>query len=111
MWARLIAIIIGLWLMASASVLGYGGAARTCHVIVGALAVTLATIAIWEVTRPLRWINTALGVVLMVVPLVLGFEQAALVNSIASGVVTTAASLVRGTVRSEFGGGWSILWR
>lgn len=75
MWARLLNIVLGVWLMASPSVLGYVGQARTNSTITGALAASFACIAIWGVTRPLRWLNVALGAWLIVAGWVLGFES------------------------------------
>ena len=111
MWARFLNIVLGVWLMASPSVLGYGGQARTNSTITGALAASFACIAIWAVTRPLRWLNVALGAWLIVAGWVLGFESIAAINSSIAGAVMTGLALVRGAVKEHFGGGWSALWR
>jgi hypothetical protein len=52
MWAQCLNAMLGIWLMAAPTILGYGGPARTNHQIVGPLAVSCAVIALWEVTRP-----------------------------------------------------------
>ncbi|CAN5373025.1 MAG: SPW repeat domain-containing protein [Pyrinomonadaceae bacterium] len=61
MWPRIINIALGVWLMAAPAVIGDAGAARTNDVIVGALAASLALIAISEAARPARWAGFALG--------------------------------------------------
>jgi hypothetical protein len=112
MWAQLINAMLGIWLMAAPTILGYGGPARTNSHIVGPLAVSCAVIALWEVTRPVRWGNLALGLWLLVAPWVFTDTWGALFNSSLVGLLLMAFALVRGTVEPQrFGGGWSALWR
>ncbi len=111
MWARIINTFLGIWLMAAPAILGYGGPAATNHRIVGPIAATFAVVAIWEVTRPLRWVNLGLGLWLIVSPLVLGYGSTAAINSLAAGVALALLALVRGKIARQFGGGWSALWR
>jgi len=110
MWARLLNICLGVWLMASPAVLGYGGAARTNNTIVGALVASFACIAVWEVMRSLRWVNFALGLWLLVAGGLFGSELSASVNSTIVGLLIAALALVRGKVKECFAGGWSSLW-
>ena len=111
MWAQVVNALLGVWLLAAPAVLGYGDPARTNDRIVGPLAASLAAIAVWEVTRPLRWANLAFGLWLLAAPWLLNYETTATVNSTLTGVLFAALSLVRGTYRPErFGGGWAALW-
>ncbi len=109
MWARIANAALGIWLMAAPAVLGYGGAARTNDRIVGPIAAAFATIAIWEVTRSVRFVNVALGGWLLLAPWILGHAPAATVNSLVVGALLIGFALVRGTVEQRFGGGWSAL--
>jgi hypothetical protein len=112
MWAQTINIMLGLWLMAAPTILGYVGPARTNHRIVGPLAVSCAVIALWEVTRPMRWGNFALGLWLLVAPWMFADAWAAFLNSSLVGLLLIAFAQVRGTAEPQhFGGGWSALWR
>lgn len=111
MWAQVLAALVGVWLMASPSVLDFGEPASTNNLIAGPVVVSMAVIAIWEVTRELRWVNVAIGVWLLLAPWILGFETEPVVNSLASGVVLIGLSLVRGAVNSSFGGGWKALFK
>ncbi len=111
MWAQLLVMLLGLWLMAAPSVLDYEGTAGHSDHIVGPLLASFAAVALWEVTRDLRWVNLILGVWLIAAPWLLGFETSALINSTAVGVLVAALSLVRGRTSDELGGGWSMLWR
>jgi hypothetical protein len=98
--------------MAAPHVLGYAGVARTNDQIVGPLVATFAFIAVWEVTRGLRWLNLVLGVWLVVAPVLLRYPEAtSIVNSLVVGVVVIGLSLARGTTAERFGGGWRSLWR
>ncbi len=112
MWARLINLALGIWLMAASSVLRYGEPARTNDYIVGPIAATFAIIAISEATRGVRWVNALLGVWLVLAPWVLGYDSAWLIlHSSVIGIAMWIVTAVRGTITQDFGGGWSILWR
>jgi hypothetical protein len=111
MWAQLVATAFGVWLMASPDVLGFEGALRTNHHIVGPLVATFACIAIAGCTRAVRWCNLPLGVWLVLAPWILGGESAATIDSILTGATVTACALVRGRVRWKYGGGWRSLWK
>lgn len=73
MWLRLIAIAIGLCVQASAYVFGCDGPAAANLYIVGPIVASIACIAIWEVMRPMRWVNLLLGVWLAISPLFLNY--------------------------------------
>ena len=47
--------------MASPAVLDYADPARANDRIIGPLVASMAIIAIWDITRPLRWVNVILG--------------------------------------------------
>jgi len=111
MWARLVNTAVGIWLMASPSVLELGGAAKANSVICGALAASFSVIAIWEVTRGLRWVNLLVGCWLLISAFVFDFRGAAAVaTAIVSGLVMAAMSLIRGPIKQQTGGGWSALF-
>jgi hypothetical protein len=111
MWAQLVNVALGVWLMAAPSVLGYGDPARTNDWVVGPLAATFACIALWQATRAVRWWNVPLGAWMIVAPIVLGYLTQPFVHSVVAGVVLIAMSCVRGELRKSFGGGWRALWR
>jgi hypothetical protein len=97
--------------MAAPAVLGSAGAVRTNDHVVGPLVLSAAIIAVSEVTRPVRWVNVALGLWLILAPWVLGAEQKALANSTVVGLLLIGFALVRGRVRHSVGGGWAALWQ
>jgi len=110
MWARIISVVLGIWLMAAPAVLDFPGPARINDRIVGPLVVSFAIIAYWEVTRSLRWVQLVLGFWLLVAPWVLGYELVATLNSMIVGLLLMALAAVPGTVKQRYGGGWSSLW-
>jgi hypothetical protein len=110
MWPRFISIIVSVWLTASADVLGFDGAAKTNSVICGALASTFVTVAIWETTRGLRWLNCAIGVWLSISLAVLRYELPALFSNLAVGIVLISSSLIKGGIKGKTAGGWRSLW-
>lgn len=111
MRAQAIACCIGLWLMASPQVLGYGGAAKTNDFVVGPIAASVACVALWQVTRSVRWANLPLGAWLVLSPLILGHTPLCAVNSIFSGLALGGLSFVRGRLTHQMGGGWAVLFR
>jgi hypothetical protein len=111
MWAQGVACGIGLWLMASPQVLGYGGAARINDLAVGPIAASIACVALWQVTRSVRWANLGVAAWLVLSPLVLGHVPAAAANSILSGLALGGLSCVRGRLTHRMGGGWAELFR
>lgn len=112
MWGQMINAGLGIWLMGAPAILSYAEPARTNDHIVGPLVATFATIAVWEVTRPLRWVNLLLGVWLLIAPLALGYGPgASTLNSLAVGAIVAVLAAFPGKIAQRFGGGWSSLWR
>lgn len=110
MWARLLAVATGIWLMAAPAVLGYvDEPAANSDRIAGPIGGSLAFIAIWGVCRPLRAATVPVGFWLVVAPWFLGFPGDATLSSVLSGLVFLGTSLVRGEVSDRTGGGWSAL--
>jgi hypothetical protein len=109
MWAQVVNALVGIWLMVSPSVLGYGDPARTNDWIVGPMAASLGVIAVSQVTRGLRWGVLPLGVWQLLAPWLLGFGTTATVDATLTGVILIACSLLGGQVDARFGGGWRSL--
>lgn len=111
MWAQAINAVLGIWIMAAPGVLGYGGPAATGSHIAGPAIATFATVAMWEVTRGLRWLNVPLGLWLVTAPLVIDQPAVAGITSAAAGALVIGLSLVRGRLKHPYGGSWRSLWR
>lgn len=112
MWAQVINVFLGIWLMASPAFFHYQRTGRTNELIIGPVAATFAIIAIWEVTRVLGKVNVALGIWLVIAPWLLGYESVIpAINHSIVGVTLIAMAITRVKTDGKFGGGWSSLWR
>ena len=115
MGARIVNFLLGLWLMAAPALLGYiGTPAEVNDRIVGPLVASIAFVAIWEITRGLRWLNVGLGLWLVVAPFLLGawvqnWSFPATINSVLVGLFVAALSLVPGKRTHGYAGGWRSL--
>ncbi len=103
-WNLLASVALGVWLMASPTVLGFGGTAAHSNHLAGALVVTVAVMALGEVGRPLRFVNMLFGAWFIVSPWLLdGATTASTVSDIVVGVALILLSLRRGPVRENYG--------
>ncbi len=75
MWAAIINILLGLWLMISPALLQFEKAAFNNNYIVGPLVLTCAVMALWEVNRSARYLNMAAGGWLVASPFILNFQS------------------------------------
>lgn len=111
MWAQGIIVILGVWLLASPDVMGYGGQVRVNHQVVGVWMATFGMIAISESMRAVRWVNLALGLWLVSAPFILDYPDERTSGSIIVGIAAMCLASVRGTLSERFGGGWTELWK
>lgn len=89
--------VIGLWLMASPWILGFSGivVATSTTAAVGALLLASSLGAMQFAQAWEEWLDVLLGVALMLLPLVLGFDGVlpALQNALACGALVTFLAL------------------
>lgn len=103
-WNLLLAVALGLWLMASPAMWGSQGAAASSDHLVGPLVVTVAVIAMAEVARPLRFLLVGFGLWLLLAPWALpGATAASAVNDMVAGAALALLSLRRGRVTQRYG--------
>ncbi|HET7622298.1 MAG TPA: hypothetical protein VFK39_10380 [Gemmatimonadaceae bacterium] len=106
MWPRIVSALLGIWLMVAPSVLHYDATASISDRVLGPLIAATAIIAIWEVTRPLRWLGILFGLWLLIAPGIFDFPSHALANSAVVGAALVILSFLGGRVRGKYGGGW-----
>jgi hypothetical protein len=112
MWAQLINVLIGLWLMVSPEVLQLNNKAAINGYIVGPVVASMAIIALWESMRSTRYFNILCGLWLLLAPWLLSYEQtASYVNDMTAGFAIILLSLVKGNITHKFGGGWRSLFQ
>jgi NAD(P)-dependent dehydrogenase (short-subunit alcohol dehydrogenase family) len=109
MIARLLAAGTGLWLMAAPDVLDYGATAASIDRIIGPIGTSVSIIAISEVARGVRLATVPLGAVLLIAPLPLGYELAAVINSLTCGAIFILTAFLASRRRFRFGGGWKVV--
>jgi len=110
MWAIIINILIGLWVMASSTVLGLTGVRADNNYIVGPLIITFCVIALWDINRSVRYTNIPIGFWLAISAFVLPFSGTALWSNLMAGVLVAALSYVSAPSKKKFGGGWRSLF-
>lgn len=102
-WNLAAAGAIGAWLMCTRLTLGaQGGMAESDHVI-GALALTIVSIAAAEVARAARYLLVPLGVAALVMPFWHDSSVASVVNGIACGLALGLLALPAGAIRNRYG--------
>ncbi len=109
MIAQIVLVVTGLWLMVAPSVLDSGDAATTSARIAGPVMAAAAFLAVFAITRGLRWVNLPVGLWLVVAPWVLDSATAAAVNSTVCGLLALALAPVGTPDQSRYGGGWYSL--
>ncbi|MBA3511025.1 NAD-dependent epimerase/dehydratase family protein [Sphingomonas sp.] len=109
-WNLALAGLVGLWLMFTRLTLGAAGSMANADHLIGALALTVISLAAAEVARPLRFLLVPLGVVLLVTPFVFEASTTQSIASIVCGVALIALSVRRGAVRGRYGAwqGWIV---
>lgn len=112
MWAAVVNIILGVWIMLAPSLFEFEKKAADNNYIVGPLVITIAITAIWEVNRSARYFNLVAGVWLAASPFILAFDSpAAIWNDLIGGLLITMFSLIKGKIKGKYGGGWRSLIR
>jgi hypothetical protein len=99
-----------MWLTIAPAALGYRGLPRDNDHVVGPIVAACACIALWQATRPVGWVNPALGAWLLVAPWLFSAPASATVNALVVGALLIALAWVgRGSAR-RLGGGWASLF-
>ena len=102
-WTLWLAALIGIWLMLTRVTLGAeGGMANADHVI-GALVLTVLSVAAAEVARAARFLLIPLGIALLITPFVYDAGGVQLAASLVAGVALIVLSLPRGAISANYG--------
>lgn len=111
MLAQIALVLVGLWLMVAPQMLGYGGAAANSDRIAGPLITAFAFLAIFSITRGMRWLNLPLALWLLLGPLVFSFPLQAALSSMVAGILTLVLAGIGRPDQSQYGGGWIVLFQ
>lgn len=111
MFAAILQIIIGLWIMTAPAVLHHPeNAANSCYII-GPLVITFAITALWEINRNIRYLNIPPGLWLAAAPFVLHYGNHPRVNDIVAGLALVLLASIKRKVKRRYGGGWASLFK
>ena len=109
--AQWFAAVVGVYLMAASSLLGYDAMmAANVDRVIGPCVASFAIISAWEATAPVRRLNLLLGLALAIVQPILAIASdggwASGVNGFVVGLVIIGLALVPYPRTHQFGGGW-----
>jgi hypothetical protein len=104
-WNLLLSSFIGVWLMFSPWFFGYEKSLADSDHTVGALVISFSVIAMGEIVRVVRFVNTLLGLWVILAPLlVLGLPSGiGLYNELACGLLIILFSIRKGRVTNSYG--------
>lgn len=107
-WTLVASVLIGVFLMFSRLIFGTEPPLADSDHVVGALVITISVIAMAEVARPVRFLNSLFGIWLMAVPWLLEGGSGSLSSgaSVLAGLALIALSLPRGQRSEEHYGSW-----
>lgn len=112
MWAQILNILLGLWLMVAPHILGYGPVASDNGHIVGPIITTFSVIALWEATDGIRKWNYPFAFWLLLSPWILGYDDALATGcDMLVGILVIIFSSVTRKIENQYGGGWASLWK
>lgn len=111
LWAQIISLLLGVWLLIAPDALGYGDPARTVERAIAPVVIVVAAVALRQVTRPVRRLNALTGLALLLAPWVFAYASIpAIVNSILAGMALLGLAFAGNGAQDEWNGGWSSLW-
>lgn len=102
-WNLVLSMLVALWLMFTPATLGSDGGMANVNHVVGSLALTFAVIALAETGRAARYVNVALGAVLIVSLLFVEASGAETASSLLAGMALVALALPRGRITRRWG--------
>lgn len=102
-WTLWLAALIGVWLLFTRVTLGAEGALANADHLIGALVLTVLSVAAAEVARAARFLLIPLGVALLVTPFLLDAQGLHLGASVVAGLALIALSISRGKVSGSYG--------
>lgn len=112
MLAALFNMFVGLALMAAPGLLGFDKTTSDHYYIVAPLIITFSITALWEVNRSARFLNLLVGVWFVISPFLFEFSSsAAKWIAVVAGMIVALLSLIRGTIKGNYGGGWRSLFQ
>lgn len=102
-WNLGLCILIGIWLMFTRVTLGAEGWMANADHLVGALVLTVVSVAAAEVARPVRFLLIPLGLALFATPFVFDGSLNSVIANFICGAALIGLSVPRGPIRQRYG--------
>jgi len=106
MWARVITIALGAWLLIAPAIIPTTEATRIMDRAIGPLVIWIGVLALRAVTRPTRAVNVLAGIALLIAPWLAPITVAQQWNSELAGWLLIALAIPKGAIHQRVGGGW-----
>src|SRR5690606_2080659 len=101
-WNLAVAAAIGIWLMCTRLTLGTDGGMADADHVLGALVLTVVSLAAAEVARALRLLLLPLALTLAAMPFIHDAPAASIINSLACAVALALSCLRRGPIAGRY---------
>jgi hypothetical protein len=112
MWAAIINIIIGLFVMIAPAAFHFDKTIADQYHIVGPIVITFAVMSLWEVNHSAHYFNIPAGLWLLIAPFLFHFQAStATWMAVICGLLIVMLSLVKRKVKGQYGGGWRSLFQ
>lgn len=110
MWAAVLNILMGAWLMISPAVFDMKNGPADNNHIIGPLVITFSVISLWDINKKAGKVNILLGAWLLAAFFIFNYTNRGVIvsNSIAA-VLIILLSLVKRKALHQYGGGWRSL--
>jgi len=102
-WSLALSMLAALWLMFTPLTLGSDGGIANVNHVVGSLALTFAVIALAETGRPARYVNVALGALLIGSLFFVEAGGAEIASAVVAGLALIVLALPRGRITRRWG--------
>lgn len=112
MWAQIVNVVLGVWLMFAPAVLGHADVLLgKIDRAAGPWVAAVSFVAAAQISRSARWLSMPAALVLVTAPWFAQAPGASKANSIVVGLVMLALIPVGRPDQRRYGNGWTTLWR
>ncbi len=111
MWAKIVSVLLGFWLIISPTVTGMAKAGNNNNFIIGPLVITFSVIALWQINRNVIKANYVVAGWLFIAPIFIEYDSTiGLISNIIAAMAIILLAWLPSPVSQSYGGGWTSLW-
>jgi len=111
MWARVLTIALGVWLLIAPAIIATTEATRIMDRVIGPVVIWVGVLGLRAVTRPARVVNILAAIALLIAPWLAPITTAQQWNSEVVGWLLFALSIPQGPLGQRVDGGWMAILR